>query len=51
LGSLRAKLTQGLADLRAEFHTLVSAMETRLIRWMFLFWIGTLGMVIALLKL
>ncbi|HUC40906.1 MAG TPA: hypothetical protein VMR92_08745 [Gemmatimonadales bacterium] len=45
-----AKLSQGLAELRAEFHTLVSAMETRLIRWMFLFWIGTLGTVIALLK-
>ncbi len=50
-GRLDAKLAQGLAELRAEFHTLVSAMETRLIRWMFLFWIGTLGTVIALLKL
>ena len=46
-----AKLVQGLAELRAEFHMLTSAMETRLIRWMFLFWIGTLGTVIALLKL
>jgi len=50
-GRLDAKLAQGLAELRAEFHTLASAMETRLIRWMFLFWIGTLGTVIALLKL
>jgi len=50
-GRLDAKLAQGLAELRAEFHTLSSAMETRLIRWMFLFWIGTLGTVIALLKL
>jgi hypothetical protein len=46
-----AKLVHGLAELRAEFHMLTSAMETRLIRWMFLFWIGTLGTVIALLKL
>ena len=50
-GRFDAKLAQGLAELRAEFHTLFSAMETRLIRWMFLFWIGTLGTVIALLKL
>ncbi len=50
-GRLDAKLAQGLAELRAEFRTLVSGMETRLIRWMFLFWIGTLGTVIALLKL
>ena len=46
-----AKLAQGLAELRAEFHTTVSSMETRLIRWMFLFWVGTLGTLVALLKL
>ena len=42
---------EGLAELRAEFQTRTSAMETRLIRWMFLFWVGTLGTLIALLKL
>jgi len=26
-------------------------METRLVRWMFLFWIGTIGTAIALQKL
>ena len=46
-----AKLAQGLAELRAEFHAQTSAMETRLIRWMFLFWVGTIGTVMALLKL
>jgi len=29
----------------------MSAMETRLVRWMFLFWIGTIGTAIALQKL
>jgi len=46
-----AKLAQGLAELGAEFQTLTGATETRLIRWMFLFWVGTLGTLIALLKL
>lgn len=46
-----AKLDQRVAELRAEFHTAMSAMETRLVRWMFLFWIGTIGTAIALQKL
>jgi hypothetical protein len=57
-----AKLEQRVSELRAEFtgklesrlsalESKLSAVETRLIRWMFLFWVGTLGTVIALLKL
>ena len=57
-----AKLEQRVSELRAEFtgklesrlsalESQLSAVETRLIRWMFLFWVGTLGTVIALLKL
>ena len=33
------------------FDLKLSAFETRLIRWMFLFWVSTLGTIIALLKL
>jgi hypothetical protein len=29
----------------------MSAFEARIVRWMFLFWVGTLGTVIALMKL
>ena len=29
----------------------LAALESRLIRWMFLFWVGTLGTLVALLKL
>lgn len=50
-GRLDAKLGQGIAELRAEFETGIAHVETRLIRWMFLFWVGTLGTVVALLKL
>jgi hypothetical protein len=49
-----AKLEQRIAELRAEFKTeltsKLTALETRLIRWMFLFWVGTIGTMIALLK-
>ena len=49
-----AKLEQRIAELRAEFKTELSsklaALETRRIRWMFLFWVGTIGTMIALLR-
>jgi len=42
-----SKLAQGLAQVRAD----LARLETKVIRWMFLFWVGTLGTLIALLKL
>jgi hypothetical protein len=42
-----AKLAQAVAELRTD----LARLETKLIRWMFLFWAGTLGTLIALLKL
>ena len=42
-----AKLDQRIAEIRADLANL----ETKLIRWMFLFWIGTIGTLIALQKL
>lgn len=44
------KLEQRVAELRGEFKTGLAGLETRLIRWMFLFWVGTLGTLIALQK-
>jgi hypothetical protein len=55
-----AKLEQFRAEMRAEYATKsevtalrirIEALESRLIRWMFIFWIGTLGTLVALLKL
>ena len=43
-----AKLEQRIAELRAEFETKLGGLETRLIRWMFLFWVGTVGTLVAL---
>ena len=46
-----AKLEQRIAELRAELETKLGRLETRLIRWMFLFWVGTVGTLVALLNL
>lgn len=48
---LDAKIEQRTAELRADLRTGLHAAEVRLIRWMFLFWIGSLGTTIALIKL
>lgn len=53
-----AKLEQRIAEVKADVRTAVATLETRMvafeariIRWMFVFWIGTLGTVLALAKL
>ena len=46
-----AKLDQRIAEVRADLRAAVAQLETKLIRWMFVFWVGTLGTLIALLKL
>ena len=58
VGELNAKLEQRIAEIRAELRqelaelrTSLHAAETRLIRWMFLFWVGTLGTLLALRNL
>jgi hypothetical protein len=35
---------------RGEFRQALAALETRLIRWMFLFWVGTIGTMVAPLR-
>ena len=52
-----AKLEQRTAELRSdldrlttELHQEIARLEVRLIRWMFLFWVGTVGTMIALLR-
>ena len=42
-----AKLEQRIAEVRAD----LSNLKAELVRWMFLFWVGTIGTLIALLKL
>jgi len=42
-----SSLAQAVAEMRAD----LARLETKLIRWMFVFWVGTLGTLIALLKI
>jgi len=49
--AFNAKLEQRIAELRSELHREIALLETRLIRWMFLFWVGTVGTIIALTRL
>ena len=51
LAALEQRLVELKAELRAEFSSGISGLEARLIKWMFVFWVGTLGTVVALIKL
>jgi len=50
-----AKLEQRVTELRTEIRVGLQTLETKLIRWMFLFWIGqaatTVGLVFGVVKL
>jgi hypothetical protein len=46
-----AKLEQRIAEVRADLRTGLANLKAELVRWMFLFWVGTLATLIALLKL
>ena len=48
---LDAKIDRLAAELRADIRTGLASLKAELVRWMFLFWVGTLGTLIALLKL
>ncbi len=54
-GRLEARLAQQTAELRSDFDVKLQRQETRLIRWMFGFWIGAwvtiAGTVFALQRL
>ena len=46
-----AQLDAKFAAIESRFELRMAGFETRITRWMFLFWVGTLGTLIALLKL
>jgi len=50
-GRFDAKLEQRLAELKADLRTEIAATRAEILRWNFLFWIATLGTVVALMKL
>jgi hypothetical protein len=46
-----AKLEQRTAQIEGRLEAKLEQLKSELLRWNFLFWIGTLGTVVALLKL
>jgi hypothetical protein len=55
---LRADMNVGFAGLRADMEAMearmdakLEALKSELLRWMFLFWVGTMGTVLAIVKL
>jgi len=46
-----AKLVSEIERAFGRLETRMATFETRIVRWMFVFWVGTLGTVIPLLKL
>lgn len=50
LGELRAEFRAELGGLRGELHSGLAGLKTELLKWMFLFWVGTAVTVIGLLR-
>jgi hypothetical protein len=50
LGQQRAELLRTLAEMKGDLRAEISASRAEALRWNFLFWIGTVGAVMALLK-
>ena len=58
MGELRAEMRHEMGEVRADLGRVearvdakLSELKSELLRWMFLFWVGTMGTVLALLKL
>lgn len=49
--NLRAEMKQEIADLRADLEVKIEKVRADLIRWMFIFWAGQIGALIAILSL
>ena len=46
-----ARIEARLVQLEARFYTRLAATESRILKWNFAFWLGTVGTLIAILKL
>jgi DNA anti-recombination protein RmuC len=50
-GQLEARLDQRCTQIEARFEQRLAELKAELLKWMFLFWLGTIGTVIALQRL
>ena len=51
IGELRTEMRAGFARVDERLDGRMEGLKAELLRWMFLFWVGTMGTVLALLKL
>ena len=49
LAEENAKLREAIAELRSEFKSDIASTRADLIRWMFIFWVGQIGVIFAML--
>ena len=49
MAALETRLVEKMAALKTRLTERIARLETRVIRWMFVFWIGTIGIVATLL--
>ena len=47
----RAETRSGFGNIESRMDAKLSELKSELLRWMFLFWVGTMGTVLAILKL
>jgi hypothetical protein len=47
---IRAEIKTSIADLRTELSTKIADSKVEMIKWMFLFWIGQLAAIFAIIK-
>jgi hypothetical protein len=51
MGQMRAELRAGFARVDERLDGRMEGLNAELLRWMFLFWVGSMGTVLAILKL
>lgn len=51
IAELRAEVKQDIAELKAELEVKIEKVKTTLIKWMFIFWAGQVGVLVAILTL
>lgn len=49
IGGLRAEMHSAIGELQADIGSKMGAFEGRITRWMFVFWIGQIGALLAIL--
>lgn len=50
VAELRAEMNAGFVEIKSEIRQQIAGARAELIKWTFLFWLGTIGLVLLLLR-